>query len=137
MVTITIQQALRPFFIMRFLMGLGVYPIKQSELKIRWIVYFSMIYSLIIWFIYAYFFFYILNFFTLKVIYLTFINVIVIAINIFSLFISIIMNFYYQKVHTYAIIFQIYSSTKLTHNIFFIFSLFFFFKISLKFFIKI
>ncbi|XP_025266011.1 uncharacterized protein LOC112638450 [Camponotus floridanus] len=84
-------------YIMCFLMGLGVYPIKQSELKIRWIVYFSMIYSLIIWFIHAYFFFYILNFFTLKVIYPTFINMIVIAINIFSLFISIIMNFYYQK----------------------------------------
>ncbi|XP_029665626.1 uncharacterized protein LOC115237014 [Formica exsecta] len=92
----TIQQALRPFFIMCFIMGLGVYPIKRSKLNIRWIIYLSTLYSLIIWFVYAYFFFYVWNF-TLKVIYSSYLNMVIMTFNILSLFISVIMKFCYQK----------------------------------------
>ncbi|XP_029665574.1 uncharacterized protein LOC115236975 [Formica exsecta] len=93
----TIQQALHPFFIICFIMGLGVYPIKQSKLKLRCIIYLSTLYSLIIWIAYTYFLFYTLNLFTLKVIYPTPINMVVTATNILSLFISVIMKFCYQK----------------------------------------
>ncbi|KAL6422647.1 hypothetical protein ACFW04_010706 [Cataglyphis niger] len=97
MVTTTIQQALYPFFIMCFIMGLRVYPMKRSKLKIRWIINLSILYSLIIWFAYSYILFYVLKFFTIKVIYSNPLNMVVTMINILSVFMSVIMNFCYHK----------------------------------------
>ncbi|XP_067203661.1 uncharacterized protein [Linepithema humile] len=51
--SITIQQGLRPLFLMCFIVGLGVYPIKQSNKSRfhRWIAYLSVLYSLALWYL--------------------------------------------------------------------------------------
>lgn len=92
----TVQQALCPFSVMCFIIGLGFYPRKQS--KIWWTAYLSILYSLIIWFIYFYILYYIITFFTIKVLFRTPIAVIVTIINIFTLIVSVVMSFYHQKV---------------------------------------
>jgi len=95
---VTIQQVLRPLLIMCFIMGLGAYPIKQPNSRIRWITYLSILYSLMIWFSYAYLLYYITNLFTWKVLYHNVVTVIMLAMNIFTSITSAIINFYHQKV---------------------------------------
>lgn len=102
----TIQHDLRPFLVMRFFVGLGVYPIQKSKPETRRIVYLSILYSLIIWFGYDYLLYYTINFFTLQkkerlsLVHLTIIDVVTLDINIFNIFTCVIMNFYYEKVYT-------------------------------------
>lgn len=96
--TATIQQTLRPFFVTCFIIGLGIYPIKQSNSRTWWIVFLSILYSLIVWFIYAYLFYYIITLFTWKVLFRSDIVAFTVEINIFITVISVIMTFYHQKV---------------------------------------
>ncbi|XP_070156714.1 uncharacterized protein [Polyergus mexicanus] len=93
----TIQQAVRPFFIVCFIIGLGVYPLKESRPKIKWIIYLSILYSLMIWFIYCYFVYYIIRSFSLISIYRTNIMVIVMEINTIIAITSVILNIYHYK----------------------------------------
>lgn len=98
MITVnTVQQALRPFSVMCFIIGFGFYPRKQS--KIWWNAYLSILYSLIIWLTYFYLLYYIITFFTLRVLFRTPIAIMVTIINIFTLIVSVIMSFYHQKVY--------------------------------------
>ncbi|XP_012218180.1 uncharacterized protein [Linepithema humile] len=92
-----IQHGLRLFLLIRFIIGLGVYPIQQPKSKIRRIVYLSILYSLIIWFSYGYFFYYVITFFPLRVLFFTIINIVVHYITIFITFTSVIINFYYEE----------------------------------------
>ncbi|KAL0102426.1 hypothetical protein PUN28_017997 [Cardiocondyla obscurior] len=92
----TIQQALRPFLVMCFIVGLGFYP--QKEFKNWWTAYLSILYSLMIWFTYAYLFYYIILLFTIKILFRTSVAIVVTEINIFTLIVSVIMSFYHQKV---------------------------------------
>ncbi|KAL6422638.1 hypothetical protein ACFW04_010698 [Cataglyphis niger] len=94
----TIQQGLRPLFVICFIMGIRTYPTKQEKPMIRWSTYLSILYSLIIWFSYAYIFYYTTNLFTWKLLFGSIIGIVVININIFIMIISIITNFYYQKI---------------------------------------
>lgn len=96
MVVTTVQQALRSFFVICFIVGLGFYPKKQP--RIWWMTYLSIIYSLTIWFIYAYFFYYIIILFKLETLFRGSTVLIVTEINIFTLIVSVIMSFYHQKV---------------------------------------
>jgi len=95
---VTIQQVLRPLLVARFFMGLGVYPIKQSKLKIQWIKYLSIVYILVIWLAYGYLFYYSVTIFTIKVIFRSINHKIIVMINILTTIISVIMSQYYQKV---------------------------------------
>ncbi|XP_067207939.1 uncharacterized protein [Linepithema humile] len=54
---ITIQQAFRPLFILCFIVGLRIYPIKQSKPKNQWIGYLYVLYFLTVWFAYSYLFY--------------------------------------------------------------------------------
>ncbi|XP_029665573.1 uncharacterized protein LOC115236974 [Formica exsecta] len=93
----TIQQALRPLFVTYFIMGLNSYPIKQPTSKIPWITCLSILYSLIIWSIYAYLYYYTVTLFTWKKLFLSTIYVIVVMINSSTTIVSVIMGFYHQE----------------------------------------
>lgn len=95
----TIQQGLRPLFLMCFIMGLGVYPIKQSNRSRfhKWIVYLSILYFLAIWFVYGCVLFYILTIYSWKI-FPTITAKIILIINTFTAMMSAILIFYYQKV---------------------------------------
>lgn len=95
---LTIQYALRPLFIMCFIVGLGFYPIERSNLKLWWIAYFNIPYSLTLWSAYSYFLYYAINTFALKTLRRSIITVIVLIINILITYISVIMNLCYRKV---------------------------------------
>ncbi|XP_071632480.1 putative gustatory receptor 28b isoform X2 [Temnothorax longispinosus] len=70
---------------------------KQSNPRIRWIAYLSILYRLTIWFSYAYLLHYTITFFTWKALFDTTINSIITTINIITTIISVIMSFYHQK----------------------------------------
>lgn len=95
---VTIQQVLRPLLIARFVLGLGVYPIIQSKLKIWWIKYLSIVYTLIIWFAYSYVFCYTVTSFTFNVIFRTITHKIILVINVLTIIMSVIMSLWYEKV---------------------------------------
>ncbi|EZA58586.1 hypothetical protein X777_14751 [Ooceraea biroi] len=95
--TITIQQALRPLFLTCFVIGLGAYPIKQPHLRIRWVTYLSILYSLTFWSLYIYVLYYVTTVFTLQRIFFTVINFIVLMINILATITSSFVGFYYHK----------------------------------------
>ncbi|XP_024870314.1 uncharacterized protein LOC112453667, partial [Temnothorax curvispinosus] len=94
-VVTTIQQALRPFLVMCFIVGLGFYPGKQP--RIWWTAYLSILYSLTLWFTYAYLFYYIIILFKIEILFRTSVVIIVTEINIFTLVVSVIMSFYHRK----------------------------------------
>ncbi|XP_011865763.1 PREDICTED: uncharacterized protein LOC105560874 [Vollenhovia emeryi] len=94
---VPIQQVLRPLLITCFIMGLGVYPMKQPNPRIRWIAYLSILYCLIIWVSYAYLFYYVVISFTWEVLYADTTNSVIIIIHIITTAISVIMSFYHQK----------------------------------------
>ncbi|KAL6422642.1 hypothetical protein ACFW04_010702 [Cataglyphis niger] len=91
-----IQQALRPFFITYFIMGLSSYPIRQPT-RISWIMCLNILYSIIIWFTYAYLFYYTVTLFSCKIVYPSTIHVVTVMINIFTTIVSVIMSFYHQE----------------------------------------
>ncbi|XP_067203252.1 putative gustatory receptor 28b [Linepithema humile] len=93
----TIQEVLRPFFVMCFIIGIGVYPMKQPKPEIRRTIYLSILYSLTIWFAYGYFLYNTLNIFTLKKLYRSTFTIAVFIINIVITITSMIMTFFYQK----------------------------------------
>ncbi|XP_067203584.1 uncharacterized protein [Linepithema humile] len=96
----TIQQGLRPLFLMCFIMGFGIYPIKQlSKLRFhRWIAYLSILYLLTIWFVFGYVFFYTFTNLSLKVIiFWNITNMVIMAIQYFTAIASTILIFYHQK----------------------------------------
>ncbi|XP_067203587.1 uncharacterized protein [Linepithema humile] len=95
----TIQQGLHPLFFMCFIMGFGIYPIKQpSKSKFhRWIAL-SILYLLTIWFVFGYVFFYTFVIMSQKVIFVR--NFTVGAIMPFQYFTAIastILIVYHQK----------------------------------------
>lgn len=94
----TIQQALRPFLITYFIMGLNFYPMKQSSSKIPWIKYLSILYSLIIWSVYACVYNHTLTLLTFKILYPSIIHLIPVISNNITTIVSAIMNIYYQEV---------------------------------------
>lgn len=100
--TTTIQQAVRPLFIMCFIVGLGVYPLKKSRPKIKWITYLSILYSLTIWFIYWYFLYCGMSSHSLISIFRTNIIIINMGINMIIANISTILNIYHDKVYIYV-----------------------------------
>ncbi|XP_067207060.1 uncharacterized protein [Linepithema humile] len=96
----TIQQGLRPLFLMCFIVGLGVYPIKQSNKSRfhRWIVPISVLYFLAIWFVYGYVLFYTFTTFSLKIIFFRNITIMAImATQSFTTIASTILIIYHQK----------------------------------------
>ncbi|EZA58587.1 hypothetical protein X777_14752 [Ooceraea biroi] len=95
--TITIQQALRPLFLTCFVIGLGAYPIKQPHLRIRWVTYLSILYSLTVWSLYIYVTYYVTTLFTLERIFFTIISFIITVINILATITSSFVGFYYHK----------------------------------------
>ncbi|XP_067207937.1 putative gustatory receptor 28b [Linepithema humile] len=95
--TFTIQQVLRPLLVARFFIGLGVYPTKQSKLKIQWIKYLSTAYTLTIWIVHGCLFYYVLSLFTINVLFRSTTHKIIVVINILTTIISVIMSLYYQK----------------------------------------
>lgn len=96
--TVTIQQVLRPLLIVRFVLGLGVYPITQLKLKIQWIKYLSMVYILTIWFAYSYVFYHTVTFFTFNVIFRSIPHKTILVMNVSITIISVIKSLYYEKV---------------------------------------
>ncbi|XP_072754243.1 uncharacterized protein [Anoplolepis gracilipes] len=93
--TTTIQQAVRPLFITCFIIGLGVYPLKESRPKC--IIYLSFLYSLTAWFIFWYFLYYLISPHSLISLYRTYNMIIVTGINIIVVIMSVILNICYDK----------------------------------------
>lgn len=94
--TITIQKVLGPFFIMRFIMGLEVYPV-QLKPRFLWIKLSILIYSLTVWMVFSY------NCYYLTTLYMTVVisSRILIVLDFFNNLIAIIstiISFYHQKV---------------------------------------
>ncbi|XP_072754245.1 uncharacterized protein [Anoplolepis gracilipes] len=91
----SIQQALCPFLVTYFILGLSPYPMKQPKFnKIPWITYLSILYSLIIWFAYAYIYYYLV---IQKKLYPSTIHLFSAVINILTTVTSTIMSFYHQE----------------------------------------
>lgn len=111
----TIQQVLRPFFVICFVMGVGFYLTKQEKPRIRWSTYLSILYFFIIWFIYAYIFYYTITLFTWKFLFGSDIGIVLINIDIFITAISVFRNFYYQKVQLYFLYFYRVHYIYITH----------------------
>lgn len=101
--TTTIQQAVRPLFIVCFIVGLGVHPLKKSKPKIKWI-YLTILYSLTIWLIYCFFVHYMLITSSHSLISLFRTSFITISaiINMIIAIISTILNIYHDKVYIYV-----------------------------------
>ncbi|KAL6267839.1 hypothetical protein P5V15_000911 [Pogonomyrmex californicus] len=95
--TTTIQQAFRPLFVMCFIIGLCVYPVNKSKFRIKWVVYLSILYSLIVWFVYIYLFYYMVNSLTLVALFPHTISLVVLGINNISTITATILNVYYNK----------------------------------------
>lgn len=94
----TFRKTLHPLLLMWFIVGLGIYPVKELKQKNRWIVYLSILYSVIVWFAYGYFFYYVTNIFTLTRMFGSISNIVVTLINILTTIMSVIVTLYHQKV---------------------------------------
>ncbi|XP_067203929.1 uncharacterized protein [Linepithema humile] len=94
----TIQEILRPLFVMCFIIGIGVYPTKQRKSESRRIIYLSILYSLTIWIIFCYLLYYTIITFTLRELYRSTITTTVLITEIVTIIITVIMNHFYQKV---------------------------------------
>ncbi|XP_011707022.1 PREDICTED: uncharacterized protein LOC105462193, partial [Wasmannia auropunctata] len=95
--TTAIQQALRPLFITGFIIGLGVYPLKELKPGDGWIIYLSILYSVTIWFVYGYLFYYMVSSVSLRAIFRATISIVVMEINIITTITSVILSIYYEK----------------------------------------
>lgn len=96
----TIQQSLRPLFLIYFIMGLGVYPTKQLKSKFRWIAHLSILYSLTIWFIYGYVLFFTFTIFSPKLLFWSITGIVIMATVNFNAITSAILIFYHYKVRS-------------------------------------
>ncbi|XP_071572176.1 uncharacterized protein [Temnothorax nylanderi] len=94
---IAIQQAFRPLFITCFIIGLGVYPSKELKPRDGWVVYLSILYSLIVWFVYGYLLYYMVSSLSLRALCRATITIIVMEINIITTITSVVFSVYYDK----------------------------------------
>ncbi|XP_011866875.1 PREDICTED: uncharacterized protein LOC105561476 [Vollenhovia emeryi] len=94
---IAIQYAVRPLFITCFIIGLGVYPLKEQKPKDEWITYLSVLYSLIVWFVYGYLSYYMVSSLSVRALFHATISIIVLEINMITTITSVIFSVYYNK----------------------------------------
>ncbi|XP_077264477.1 putative gustatory receptor 28b isoform X2 [Temnothorax americanus] len=92
--TTTVQQAFRPLFITCFIIGLCVYPLNSPKSRI---VYLSVLYSAIVWFVYGYLLYCMVSSISLEALFPHTITLILLEVNIIATITSVIFNIYYNK----------------------------------------
>ncbi|RLU18535.1 ObirGr17 [Ooceraea biroi] len=93
----TIREAFQSFFLIYFILGISIYPVKHSKPRIRWIVYLNILYSLIIVCIYMYISYFAITWGKQMGITFSILHGIVITTNVLGTIIYTILNFYYQE----------------------------------------
>ncbi|XP_071572210.1 putative gustatory receptor 28b [Temnothorax nylanderi] len=92
--TTTVQQAFRPLFITCFIIGLCVYPLNSPKSRV---VYLSVLYSAIVWFVYGYLLYCMMSSLSLEALFPYTITLILLEVYIIATITSVIFNIYYNK----------------------------------------